>query len=69
MATPEYYIETFDTGARPYPWRWELRRRSQLLGVRFGGGGFQSQAAAEYAGRQALEKFLEDLSKEEKRKP
>ena len=34
MATePDYYIETFDTGARPYPWRLEIRRRSKPMGV------------------------------------
>jgi len=66
--TPDYYIETFDTGARPYPWSWELRRRSQPMGVRFGSGGFQSQAAAEFAGKQALERFLDELAKEERRK-
>jgi hypothetical protein len=66
--TPEYYIETFDTAVRPYPWRWELRRLSQPMGVRFGAGGFQSQAAAEYAGRLALERFLDELSKEERHK-
>jgi hypothetical protein len=66
--TPDYYIETFDTGARPYPWCWELRRRSQPMGVRFGASGFQSQAAAEHAGKQALERFLEELSKEERQK-
>jgi hypothetical protein len=66
--TPDYYIETFDTGARPHPWGWELRRRSKPMGVRFGSGGFQSQAAAEYAGKQALERFLEELAKEEARK-
>ena len=58
MATePDYYIVTFDTGGQPYPWRWELRRRSSPLGVRVGRSGYQSQAAAEYAGKRALEDF------------
>jgi hypothetical protein len=65
--TPDYYIETFDTGARPHPWGWELRRRSQPMGVRFGASGFLSKAAAEYAGEQALERFLEELAREERR--
>jgi hypothetical protein len=38
------------------------------MGVRLGAGGFQSQRAAEYAGVLALERFLEDFAKEEKRK-
>jgi hypothetical protein len=69
MATePDYYIETIEADARPHPWRWELRRRSKLLGVKFGSGGYQSQASAEFAGNQALQRFLEDLAKEQKRK-
>jgi hypothetical protein len=38
------------------------------MGVRFGSGGFQSLAAAEFAGKQALERFLDELAKEERRK-
>ena len=37
------------------------------MGVRFGSGGFQSQVAAEYAGKQAPVRFFEELSNEEKR--
>ena len=67
MATePDYYIATFDTGARPFPWRWELRRRSSPMGVRVGRSGYQSQAAAEYGGKRALEDFLEALAREER---
>jgi hypothetical protein len=69
MATePDYYIETIDTGERPHPWRWELRRRSKPLGVRFGAGGYQSQTAAGFAGKEALQRFLEELAREQKRK-
>ena len=69
MATkPVYYIETVDTGVRPHPWRWEIRRHGEPMGVSIGGGGYQSRAAAEYAGKQALERFLEELGKEERRK-
>lgn len=64
MATaPDYYIEITDTGLRPHPWRWELHRRSTPMGIRIGAGGFQSQMAAEHAGNQALERFLDELSK------
>ena len=31
------------------------------MGVRFGSGGFQSQVAAEYAGKQAPVRFFEEL--------
>jgi hypothetical protein len=37
------------------------------MGVRVGRSGYQSQAAAEYAGKRALEDFLKVLAKEEKR--
>jgi hypothetical protein len=38
------------------------------MGVKVGVGGFQSQLAAEQAGDQALQRFLEDLAKEERRR-
>jgi hypothetical protein len=59
---PEYYIQTIDTGVRPHPW--ELRRRSKPMGVRLGAAGYKSQASAELVGKQALERFLEQLAKE-----
>ena len=64
---PDYYISTFETGQRPHPWRWELRRRSHPMGVTVGRSGYQSQTAAEYAGKRALELFLEALANEERR--
>jgi hypothetical protein len=69
MATePDYYIVTFETDQRPHPWCWEIRRRSRPMGVKFGAGGYQSQSAAEFSGRRALEEFLMELAKEERRK-
>jgi len=38
------------------------------MGVRVGATGYQSQAAAEYAGNAALDRFLDDLSKGEVRR-
>jgi hypothetical protein len=68
MATrPDYYIVTFDTDQRPYPWAWELRRRGKPMGVRIRESGYQSRAAAEFAGKRALAEFLEALAKEERR--
>lgn len=67
VETSDYYIETFDTGARPNPWCWELRRHSRPMGVRIGAGGFQSQTAAEYAGK-LPQRFLEELSRGKGRK-
>jgi hypothetical protein len=65
--TPDYYIVTRETGERPVRWRWEIRRHSKPMGVNLGGDGYQSQAAAEYAGNRALAAFLEQLAKEERR--
>jgi hypothetical protein len=36
------------------------------MGVTVGRSGYQSQSAAEYAGKRALEEFLEALTKEER---
>jgi hypothetical protein len=68
MATkPDYYIFTFQTGQRPLAWRWEIRRHSQPMGVKLGAGGYQSQSAAEFAGKNVLERFLIELAQEERR--
>jgi hypothetical protein len=37
------------------------------MGVMVGDSGYQSQTAAEYAGKRALELFLDALAKEERR--
>jgi hypothetical protein len=42
--------------------------KSKPLGIKMTGDGFQSEMAAEFAGKRALADFLSDLSKEEKRK-
>jgi hypothetical protein len=66
--TPDYYIFTFQTDQRPFPWRWEIRRHSRPMGVKLGSGGYQSQSAAEFAGKNALDRFLSELAQEERRK-
>ena len=38
------------------------------MGVKLSGDGYQSEAAAEFAGKRALAELLEALSKEEVRK-
>jgi hypothetical protein len=67
-APSDYYLVTFTTDKRPYPWAWEIKRRSNPMGIRLTYDGFQSQASAEIAGNRALEEFLEALAKEEKTK-
>jgi hypothetical protein len=65
---PDYYVFTIQTDERPHGWRWELRRHCRPMGVRLGDGGFRSQAAAEFAGNRALEQFLVQLAKLERRR-
>ena len=66
--TPDYYIVTRETGQRPNPWEWEIRRHSKPMPVKLSGGGYRSQMAAEFAGKRELEEFLKLLAQEEKRK-
>ena len=63
----DYYVITSRTGQEPERSSWEIRRKSQPLGVKMVGDGYQSDSAAQFAGRQALADFLADLAKEEKR--
>jgi hypothetical protein len=44
---------------------WDMRRKSKPLGIKMTGDGFQSDGAAQFAGKQALADFLSDLAKEE----
>jgi len=67
MHVSEYYIITSHEGEHPRAWCWELQRKSKLMGVKLTGNGFQSEAAAEFAGKRALAEFLEALSNEELR--
>jgi hypothetical protein len=64
----DYYVFTSGRGNYPERWSWEIRRKSKPLGVKMTGDGYQSEMAAQFAGKRALEDFLSDLSKEEKRK-
>jgi hypothetical protein len=43
-------------------WCWEIRRKRRPMGVRLWESGFRSYNAAELAGKQALEDFLNGLS-------
>jgi hypothetical protein len=64
----DYSLEIFDDGKLPHPWRWEIKRHNRSLGVKLTGGGYQSQAAAEFAGRRQFQEFLVALALEEKRR-
>ena len=62
----DYHVITSRSGERPERWSWEIRRKSIPLGIKMTGDGYQSDSAAQFAGKQALAEFLADLLKEEK---
>jgi hypothetical protein len=64
----DYYVITSRAGEHPERWSWEIRRKRQPLGVKMTADGFQSDRAAQFAGKRALADFLLDLAQEEKRK-
>jgi hypothetical protein len=63
----DYYVITSRRGQHPERWGWEICRKSKPLGIKMTGDGFQSDTAAQFAGEQALAKFLAELLREEKR--
>jgi hypothetical protein len=63
----DYCIVTFQMNSDPQSWHWEIRRCRNPMGVRVTEGGYQTQRAAEYAGKRELAKFLDLLAKEERR--
>jgi hypothetical protein len=63
----DYYIVTSQTNSDPQSWHWEIRRGRNPMGVRVTEGGYQTQMAAEHAGKRELAKFLDLLAKEERR--
>ena len=68
MSNNDYYVVTSKRGEHPDRWSWEIRRRSKPLGVKLMTHGFQSDSAAQVAGKRALDEFLSALSKEEQRR-
>jgi hypothetical protein len=63
----DYYVVASRRGQQPERWSWEILRKSKPLGIKMTGDGFQSDSAAQFAGKQALAEFLAELSIEEKR--
>ena len=63
----DYYVVTSRRGQNPDRWSWEILRKSKPLGIKMTGDGYQSDIAAQFAGKQALAEFLAELSNEEKR--
>jgi flavin reductase (DIM6/NTAB) family NADH-FMN oxidoreductase RutF len=64
----DYYVITARRGEYPERWSWEILRKSNPLGIKMTGDGFQSEMAAQFAGKRALADFISELLKEEKRK-
>jgi hypothetical protein len=64
----DYYVVTSRRGEYPDRWSWEIRRKSTPLGIKMTGDGYQSDKAAQSAGKRALAEFLLDLAQEEKRR-
>src|SRR5258708_3762854 len=68
------WVISYLTGRTCLIWRaliaggWEILRKSKPLGIKMTGDGFQSDMAAQFAGKRALADFLADVLKEEKRK-
>jgi hypothetical protein len=62
----DHRVRTCRVG-HPERWGWEIRRKSNPLGIKMTGDGYQSDSAAQFAGKRALAEFLIELSKEEKR--
>ena len=67
MTNTDYYLVTSRRGEHPERWSWEIRRKSKPMGIKLNGEGFQSESAAKFAGKRALDDFLSELAKEEKR--
>jgi hypothetical protein len=65
--TGDYYVTTSRRGEHPERWSWEIHRRSIPLGIKMTADGFQSEMAAQFAGKRALADFLNALLKEESR--
>src|SRR5258707_15573996 len=53
----DYYVITSRAGDHPERWSWEIRRKSQPLGIKMTADGFQSDSAAQFAGKKALGGF------------
>jgi hypothetical protein len=49
-------------GDDQHSWCWEIRRKRRPMGVKLWDSGFRSYHAAQSAGKQALEDFLNGLS-------
>ena len=59
-----YFVVVSRRGSGANPFGWEIQRRKQAMGVKVSGTGYRSHRAAQQAGKSALDKLLNDLSRE-----
>ena len=59
-----YFVVVSRRGSGANPFGWEIQRRKQAMGVKLSGAGYRSHRAAQEAGNSALDKLLNDLSRE-----
>jgi hypothetical protein len=59
-----YFVIVMRRGDGDHPFGWEIQRRRQAMGVKVSGSGYRSYRAAHEAGNEALDKFLDELSKQ-----
>src|SRR4051794_7826846 len=67
MTNTEYFVITSRQNGHPERWSYEIQRRGTPMGVKLIANGFQSETAAKFAGERALDEFLSELLKEERR--
>ncbi len=59
-----YFVVVSRRGSGANPFGWEIQRRKQAMGVKVSGAGYRSHRAAQQAGKSALDKLLNDLSRD-----
>jgi hypothetical protein len=60
----DYFVVTKSYGRPKARWVWEIRRRSEPLGVKVYDDDFNSEQAAKLAGEKALKELLDRLCQE-----
>src|SRR5260370_39598430 len=62
----DYHVITSLLVGHPYRWSWEICRKSTPLGVKMTGDGYQSDTAAQFAGKSSIGCFSVRFSKRRK---
>jgi hypothetical protein len=60
----EYFVSISSAG-KPPEWRWEIKRRPKLLGIKLYASGFKSENMAKLAGEKALKELLDGIAQEQ----